>query len=181
MIADETRPGDFKRVKSVDPATIKGWGIDADPNNNPTYPMKKRTDEEQEGYSWQRPPQQPVDVEVLHSVERPNITAVFGTSVPPSGLSGMIRRFAFKYSESSYGHWVPLMLADRINAVEGIIDDISHAHVPNIFAERGYSADWKYNRTEFILKTAAAAAISAGIVALLMPKKKKKVWYKAII
>jgi hypothetical protein len=65
--------------------------------------------------------------------------------------------------------------------VEGIIDDISHAHVPNIFAERGYKADWKYNRTEFILKTAAAAAVSAGIVAMLMPKKKKKAWYKTII
>ncbi len=49
---------------------------------------------------------QPVNVEVLHSNERPHLTAVFGTSSPPSGLSGSIRRFAFRYSESSYGHWL---------------------------------------------------------------------------
>ena len=52
------------------------------------------------------------DAEVLHSNERPNISAAFGTSTPPSGLSGALRRFAFRYSESSYAHWLPLMLAD---------------------------------------------------------------------
>ena len=42
----------------------------------------------------------------------------------------MIRRFAFKYSESSYGHWLPLMLADRVNKVEGVLDDLSTATSP---------------------------------------------------
>jgi hypothetical protein len=42
----------------------------------------------------------------------------------------MLRRFAFKYSESSYGHWLPLMLADRVGVVEGVLDDLSHGHVP---------------------------------------------------
>src|SRR4051794_32757819 len=69
---------------------IKGWGIDADPENDPTYPMRQpRTDEEQNGYSWNRPTLQVVDREILHSIERPNLTAVFGTSTPPSGLSGV--------------------------------------------------------------------------------------------
>jgi len=90
---------------------IRGWGIDADPKNDPTYPIKNRTDAEQRGYSWQRPTQQPIDTEVLRSIERPNVSAVFGTSVPPSGLSGQIRRFAFRFSESEYGHWLPLLLA----------------------------------------------------------------------
>ncbi len=74
--------------------------------------MKKRNNEEQKGYTWERPPQQPIDVEILRSVERPFVTSVFGTSTPPAGLSGKIRRFAFKYSESSYGRWLPLVLAD---------------------------------------------------------------------
>ncbi|MFD2516962.1 hypothetical protein [Salinimicrobium flavum] len=78
------------------------------------FPIKKRTDEEVEGYSWERTEQQPVNIEVLYLIERPNITAVFGTSVPPSGLSGMIRREAFKYSGSTYAHWLPLILADRM-------------------------------------------------------------------
>jgi len=50
--------------------------------------MKLRNDGEQEGYSWQRPQQQPLTVEVMHSNERPDVTSVFGTSTPPSGPSG---------------------------------------------------------------------------------------------
>lgn len=64
------------------------WGLDANPENDPTYSMKKRTNEEHQGYSWVRPTQQVVDVEILHSNERPNVTSVFGTSTPPYGLSG---------------------------------------------------------------------------------------------
>ncbi len=64
-------------------AQVKGWGVDADPKNDPTYPMKHRTDGEHQGYSWERPPQQPLTVEVLHSNERPNVSAVFGTATPP--------------------------------------------------------------------------------------------------
>ena len=75
-------------------------------------------------------------VEVLHSNERPDLTSVFGTSTPPSGPSGSLRRLAFRYSESSYGHWLPLVLADRVSVVEGVVGDLKHGHVPNILAER---------------------------------------------
>src|ERR687884_1988248 len=125
--------------RSVDPSQVKGWGVDANPENDPTYPIKRRNNGEHAGYSWERPPQQRADVEVLHSNERPNVSAVFGTSTPPAGLSGMIRRFAFQYSESSYGHWLPLMLADRVNVVEGILQDLMKGHVPNVFAESGWN------------------------------------------
>jgi hypothetical protein len=94
-----------------DPSRIKGWDVDADPKNDPTYPMKRRKDGEHAGYSWECPLQQPITVEILHSNERPDVTVVFGTSTPPSGLSGILRRIAFRYSESSCGHWLPLMLA----------------------------------------------------------------------
>ncbi len=149
---------------------IKGWGIDADPKNDPTYPMKHRTNEEHAGYSWERPTQQSQEIEVLQSIERPNITAVFGTSTPPSGLSGMIRRFAFKYSENSYLHWLPLIFADRVNVVEGVLDDLAHGHIPNIFAEKGYKAEWKYNRTGLITKFAIIAALTTTAVLLLKSK-----------
>jgi hypothetical protein len=141
---------------------INGWGVDADPKNDPTYPMKLRTNEEHKGYSWPRPPQQPIDIEVLHSNERPNVTAVFGTATPPSGLSGMIRRYAFKHSESSYAHWLPLLLADRVNVVEGILDDLLHGHVPNTFAEKGGKAVWQHNRKEIVTKVAVGAALTAA-------------------
>lgn len=133
-----------------DHSQIKGWGIDADPKNDPTYPIKRRNDGEHEGYTWERPPQQPVNIEVLHSNERPNVSAVFGTSMPPSGLSGAIRRFAFRHSESSYGHWLPLMLADRVNVCEGNLQDLMRGRVPNILLERGWRAEWKHNRKAVI-------------------------------
>jgi hypothetical protein len=152
---------------------INGWGIDADPENEPTYPMKKYTGDDHKRINWERPPLQPATVEILHSNERPNLTAVFGTASPPKGLSGAIRRYAFKYSESSYGHWLPLLLADRVNVVEGIVDDLKQGHVPNIFAEKGWAAEWKYNR-KAVLQKAATAAIVTFVVLVSLNKKKKK-------
>lgn len=174
MLTDETKPSDFKKSEQADYSHIKGWGIDADPQNDPTYPMKKRTNEEHEGYAWERPQQQPEDVEILKSVERPNLTAVFGTASPPEGVNGAIRKFAFRYSESSYGRWLPLVLADRVGAFEGIIDDLKNGHLPNIFAERGWGAEWKYNRKNFLMKAAVAAAVTAVAVSILSSKKKIK-------
>jgi hypothetical protein len=158
-----------KRV--VDPSQVKGWGVDADPENDPTYPMKKRNDGEQAGYSWERPRQQPVSVEVLHSIERPNVSSAFGTSTPPAGLSGVIRRFAFNYSESSYGHWLPLMLADRVGVVEGYLEDLARGHVPNVFAERGWKAEWQHNRRSLVTRVVVGAVFASAAVALLSGKR----------
>lgn len=171
MLTDETKPSDFKKSEETDYSHIKGWGIDADPENDPVYPMKKRTDEEHEGYAWERPEQQSENVEILKSVERPNLTAAFGTASPPKGLNGEIRKFAFKYSESSYGRWLPLVLADRVGALEGIIDDLKKGHLPNIFAERGWRAEWKHNRKNFLLKIFAAAVVTTVAVKILSSKK----------
>jgi hypothetical protein len=148
----------------IDPSQVKGWGVDADPKNDPTYPMKKRNNGEHAGYSWTRPPQQPTDVEVLHSNERPNFSATVGTSTPPSGLSGMLRRFAFKYSESSYGHWLPLMLADRIGVVEGALEDLKHGHVPNIPGELGAKAEWQHNRKQLVTRVLLGTVVASAVV-----------------
>lgn len=153
---------------------MKGWGIDADAKNDPTYPMKHRTDAEQEGYSWDRSDQQPIKDEVLHSIERPNVSAVYGTSVPPSGLSGAIRRLAFRQSENSYGHWLPLLLADRVNVVEGIIDDLAHGHVPNIFKEKGFGARWKYDRGTAVVNVLTAVAITTVVAGLLFGRRNRQ-------
>jgi hypothetical protein len=150
---------------------IKGWGVDADPLDVPAYPMKRRTENDNKGRIWERPVQQPAVVEILKSNERPNLTAVFGTSVPPSGLSGKIRRYAFKYSESSYGHWLPLLAADRINMIEGIVDDIRKGIVPNIFAELGGKAELKHNPKGLARKIAVGVLITAAIVMLCKKKK----------
>lgn len=158
----------------IDPRQVPGWAVDADPSNDPTHPMKRRNDGEHAGYSWDRPPLQPAEVEVLHSNERPGLTAVFGTSTPPAGLSGMIRRFAFAYSESSYGHWLPLMLADRVGVVEGVVQDLAGGRVPNLFAEWGWKAEWEHNRANLVGRVVAGAAVAAvglGLIAALRARR----------
>jgi hypothetical protein len=154
-----------------DPSQIKGWGVDADPKNDPTYPTKHRREGEHAGYSWERPPQQPITVEVLHSNERPDLTSVFGTSTPPSGLSGVLRGLAFGYSESSYGHWLPLMLADRVDVVEGVLGDLKRGQVPNVFAERGWKAEWKHNRTSLVRRMLVGVALVSAAVAYFSSRK----------
>lgn len=158
----------------IDPKTIKGWGIDADPENDPTYPMRKRMNVGEDPTPKRRPDSlQPVTEEVLKSIERPKVSAVFGTPAPPSGLSGVIRRQAFKYSENQYKHWLPLIMADRVDVVEGVVTDLFKGKLPNIWAEKGYDMEWKYNRTAFITKMAVIGAATAGLVVWLSSGSKK--------
>lgn len=153
---------------------IKGWGIDANPANDPTYPMKKRTNEEQLGYSWKRPDLQRENMEVLHSNERPDVTAVFGTAPAPSGISGILRRYAFTYSESDYRHWIPLLLADRIGVYEGIWNDLKHGHIPNLLVEHGIKAEWKYNRKHLVKLVVMETLITAAAITLIVVRKRGK-------
>ena len=153
----------------IDRTQVLGWGVDADPKNDPTYPMKLRNNGEHAGYTWERPLQQRQTIEVLHSNERPNLSATFGTSTPPRGLSGALRRLAFRYSESNYGHWLPLMLADRVAVFEGIGADLMQGHIPNFYAERGGPAEMRHNRANYlgrtVLKTVAWGVAIAAVVA----------------
>ena len=75
----------------------------------------------------------------------------------------MIRRSAFKFSENDMRHWLMQLVADRINMVEGLGDDLMKGHVPNIFAEMGWKSEFKYNRAGAIKKIAvASAAVGLG-------------------
>jgi hypothetical protein len=151
----------------VDPSTIRGWGIDANPENDPTYPYRDRSKDEGLAQNWQRPSQQQSDVEILPSIEHSRMPAVFGTSTPPSGLSGMIRRLAFRWSESNWIHWLMLMGADRINVVEGVVQDLGRAKVPNVPAEMGIKSEWQHNKKGLATKVAVTVAVGAVVVALL--------------
>jgi len=141
--------------------TIPGWGVDLDPNDRPSVPKEKFEDT---GAHWDFPERQPERWPREKSTEHRFLTPVFGTAQPPSGLSGMLRAAAFKQSENDMRHWLMLLLADRVNVVEGLVDDLAHGHVPNLFKEMGGPAEWKYNRAGFYKK----AAIAGGAVLLLM-------------
>jgi hypothetical protein len=155
------------RKTAVQPKDIPGWGMDADPENDPTYPMKHTNGADHQRLNYERPPQQRIDMEIFHSVERPGITRVFGTSTPPRGLSGAIRRYAYQHSEATAAHWMTLILADRVDVVEGIINDLKHGIVPNLWVERGWRAEWKINRMGLVQKMAIGAiAVTVALIVL---------------
>jgi hypothetical protein len=142
----------------VDTSAIPGWGVDANPENDPTYPMR-HVEKQERGLNWSRPSQQKPDVEILRSIEHNRLPAVVGTSTPPRGLSGTIRRYAFRRSESDWFHWLLLMGADRIGVVEGVMEDLAHGKVPNVPAEMGARAEWRHNKKGFAIKTGTVLAI----------------------
>jgi hypothetical protein len=142
-------------------AHINGWGADLDPAERPAYP-KERTPPRLEGVHWEQPEPQPETVKVYHSTERPGLTPIFGTSVPPAGISGKLRDYAFRHSENDVRHWLVLLAADRINVVEGLADDLLHGHVPDIAAEMGLKSEWRFNRGGAIRKAALAVLVLAA-------------------
>lgn len=156
---------DFSRAQRIAHARahIPGWGVDLDPADRPAYPMERTPPRLPHGNPGPLA-QQRSDVEVLHSTERPGITKVFGTTVPPSGLSGRLRRFAFKYSENDLRHWMTLLLADRIHMGEGLVHDVARGHLPNIYAEMGGPAELRHNPAGLARKAAAGAALLALVV-----------------
>ena len=154
-----------ERAHRIEPSSVVGWAVDADPRNDPTYPYRDRSADDGLSLDWKRPPQQQTDIEVLHSVEYEHFPAVFGTSVPPKYVSGMMRRLAFRWSESHWAHWLILMGADRVNMVEGLVEDVARGKVPNIPKEMGVPAEWKHNKKGLAAKVGIAAAIGGAIFA----------------
>mgnify|MGYP001258084524 FL=1 len=149
---------------------IKGWGVDADPKNDPTYPMRRRFDEDRGGFTWERPLQQPDDEDIFHSNERPDMTRVFGTSAPAHGLSGAIRRCAFRYSEGHFAHWLLLLAADRVNSGEGLVSDFHHGKASQCLSDKGIKALWKYDR-KAVLTRAAVGVSLVGMLALVCMRR----------
>ena len=157
----------------VDTSTITGWGVDANPDNDPTYPMRDQSQDRGLTRNWDRPPVQQPDVEILQSIEHIRQPAVVGTSTPPSGVSGVLRRAAFRWSESNWLHWLILLGADRINVVEGVIDDLAHARIPNIPGEMGIRSELQFNKRGFAKKAAVVGIVSAAAIALMMRRSRR--------
>ncbi|RYY59039.1 MAG: hypothetical protein EOO24_61045, partial [Comamonadaceae bacterium] len=123
------------RRSQGDRDSIRGWGADLDRANRPAVPKERtppRLQAQGADVHGQELEHQYSDVKVFHSVERPGITPVYGTTAPPRGLSGLMRGAAFKYSENDLRHWLILMAADRVDVGEGLLEDLAHGHIPNV-------------------------------------------------
>ena len=117
-------------------AHIPGWGSDLERGNRPAVPMERTPPRLDVPWS-DPPPQQPMTVEVLKSVERPEHSHTCGTRLPPEGLSGAVRRAAFRRSENDIGHCLALVAADRVNIVEGLCQDVRRSPAKAIIAGLG--------------------------------------------
>jgi hypothetical protein len=141
---------------------VLGWGVDLHerpmfPKELPSTVMTVRGDVE----DWQEP-----KVKIHMSNEQPNLTPVFGTSCPPSGLSGLLRDYAYQYGEATNRHWMTLILADRVNMVEKMIGDALRGHPDRYIKEKGWTAFYKYGDKSDRRKYVAFGALALGAIAL---------------
>lgn len=161
---------DTKRRQQVDlAATIPGWGSDADPQSRPGVPRDKAPDIGAEhlyiDITRQKPPHR-----IHKSTEHGQLTPVFGTSCPPKGLSGRIRDAAYRLSEGRLARWMALTFADRVDMVEGVVDDLAHLRPPNVVREMGLRSEWRYNRKR-VIKAAAVTAAAVAVGYLLTRRR----------
>lgn len=153
-------PGHNAQHVPRDYKTINGWGADLDPANRPAVPrelpsqvMTVRGDVKHRQVPRTR----------IHcSNEHPDLTPVFGESCPPHGLSGAIRDFAYQYGEATNRHWMTLMFADRVDIIESAIADLFRGKPDNYVREKGWSARFRYAKTDE--RSHTALWIGAGVV-----------------
>lgn len=122
-------------------ARIPGWGADLDPADRPSVPRLK-FDPAATGAHWDFPDRQPEKVPRERSIEHKFLTPVFGTSTPTRGVSGLVRRYAYRrYSEGRAAHWLLLLGADRIDAVESHLASFLTLHPDNPITETGIKSE----------------------------------------
>jgi len=121
---------------------IPGWGADLDPSDRPSVP-RERFDLGPSGAHWELPDRQPENWPRERSIEHQMLTPVFGTSTPPKGLSGAIRKVAYaRYSEARAAHWLLLLAADRVDAKESLLRSLLTPRPDNPITETGVLSEF---------------------------------------
>jgi hypothetical protein len=93
------------------------WGVDRRKEDRPGVP-KETPPHPLPGVHWREPPQQVPAHPVLMRADLDRLTPVFGTGEPPRGVSGALRRVAYTVPDHKARHWMLLLLADRVDAIE---------------------------------------------------------------
>jgi hypothetical protein len=126
-------------------ARIPGWGADLDHANRPAFP-RERFDPDATGAHWDFPDRQPELVPRERSIEHGMLPPVFGTSVQLKGLSGRLRRYAYeRFSEGRAAHWLILIGADRVDAIESHVESILRGRPDNPVTETGVVAEFTHH------------------------------------
>lgn len=124
---------------------IPGWGADLDPKHRPAVP-KERFDPGASGAHWDFPERQEEKWPRERSIEHEFLTPVFGTSTPPKGLSGVMRKYSYaRYGEGRSAHWLILLAADRVDAWENHIRSLLTLRPDNPLTETGISSEFTHH------------------------------------
>lgn len=121
---------------------IPGWGVDLNPKDRPAVP-KEKFNPGGTGAHWDFPERQPERWPRERSPEHKFLTPVFGTACPPKGLSGVIRRYAYRFSEGRAAHWLLLLGADRIDVLESRMKGLLTGRPDNPITESGLPSEIK--------------------------------------
>ena len=124
-------------------ATIPGWGVDLDPADRPAHPRERHEDT---GAHWDLPEPQGQTHRRERSIEHQMLPPVFGTAVPLKGLSGIIRRLAYRrFSEARAAHWLLLMGADRVDAAESHLRSLLTTRPDNPVTQTGLRTEARHD------------------------------------
>jgi hypothetical protein len=122
-------------------ARIPGWGVDLDPADRPSHP-KLQYAPESTGARWRFPERQPGAEGRERSIEHAFVTPVFGTAQPLHGISGSIRRLAYRrFSEARLAHWMLLIAGDRVDAWGSHVRSFASLHPDNPVTQTGVRAE----------------------------------------
>ncbi len=90
------------------------WGVDLDPSRRPGVPMMR---DPQPWPNTRFPPEQQPGESAVPKHGRPNkpMPPVFGTATPLKGLSGVVRKLAYKLPDHYPSHWLLKMFGDRVD------------------------------------------------------------------
>ena len=126
-------------------ARIPGWGVDLDPAVRPSVP-RERFEPNLTGAHWEFPDRQPEKWPRERSIEHQFLTPVFGTTCPPHGLSGALRKYSYKkYSEGRAAHWLLLLAADRVDTLESTLKSFVSLHPDNLISETGIRSELSHH------------------------------------
>lgn len=124
---------------------IPGWGVDLDPKDRPSVP-REQFDPGRTGAHWDFPERQPERWPRERSNEHKFLTPVFGTSCPPKGLSGAMRKLAYRrYSEARAAHWLILIAADRVDAIESHLRSFVTLRPDNPITQSGVRSEFSHH------------------------------------
>jgi hypothetical protein len=92
-------------------------------------------------YPPERQPGEPASP--LHGRPGKTMPPVFGTSCPPHGISGAIRKVAYGYPDHLARHWVMLLFADRVEAVGPRARRLLKYGLPVLVAGGAFGSRWR--------------------------------------